>query len=54
MAFNLVLIRNTGFKLRNGFFQHLLVKLIAYFLDVARLLVAQQVTRAAKIEIMRR
>jgi hypothetical protein len=44
----------TGAELGNRLLDHLLVELIAHFLDVARLLVAQQVSGTAQVEIVAR
>ena len=41
-----------GAELGHGLLDHLLVELVAHFLDVARLLVAQQVAGTAQVEIV--
>ena len=54
MAFDRVVILNAGFKLCDGLFKHLLIKLVANLFDMAGLLVAQEVTSATQIQIMGR
>ena len=50
---NVLVIAHTGLERSDRFFQHFLVQLVADFLDMARLLVAQEIARAAQIEVMR-
>ena len=42
-----------GFDLGDRVLEHLLVKLVADFLDVARLFLAQQIPCPAQVEVMR-
>ena len=44
---------DAGLEARHRLFQHLLVKLVADFLDVAGLLLAEQIAGAADVEIVR-
>ena len=44
---------DAGLELRHRVFQHLLVELVADLLDVAGLLLAQEIAGAADVEIVR-
>ena len=52
----LLLLRRRAllFQRMNGLFEHGLIKLVAHLLDMTGLLLAEQVTRAAQIEVVAR